>query len=246
MAETLVSGVVGGLVLVASILVGAVVAIESVVIIALLTMPLIGSMRRWLPGRRAAERRAEALLRHLLTREEFTNLCLHGYLEVRSPSHPERAYRVPRSRGTIDVYEGNRYHSTLCIAPVGSLPDDDIVAAHKLMILADEQRYLATANRVLGARWEERAPLRPPPRANDRLLLLRLLSVALATTVALTLVLHLAGLPSARDVVLTVVVGWPLVIALVSILAGAAVVLMSAVARPPRSRQRPSPGRRLA
>lgn len=222
----------GSLLLAASLLIGVVVAVEAVLIVSVLTMPLVGAIGRWLPWRRAAERKAEALLRGVLTREEFNWLCLRGYLEVASPSRPDRAYRIPRTRGTIDVYEKGRYHSTLCIAPVIAMPDDDVLVAHKLMILGDETRYLATANRVVGARWEEPAPAAPPARPSDRKSLVRLLAGALAATLLVAGLLHLAGLSAARDVVLAVVVGWPVVIAVVSTLAGVGVLLMSAVARP--------------
>jgi hypothetical protein len=121
-----------------------------------------------------------------------------------------------------------------------------VVLAHRLMILADEARYLATANRVQGARWEERAPLRAPARPSSWMMMLRLLVVAVAAAVLATFLLHLAGLPTARDMVLAVVVGWPVVIAVVSLLAGVAVLLMGAVSRPRRSARRTLPGRRLA
>jgi hypothetical protein len=246
MGDSLGGGLLGSLLLIASLLIGAVVVIEAVVVVLLLTLPLVGAARRWLPWRRAADRRAEALLREMLTRDEFASLCVRGYLEVESPSRPERTYRIPRVRGTVDVYEEQRYHSTLCIAPVIALPDDDVVAAHKLSILADEAGYLATANRVLGARWEEPAPRRAPARANERTALLRLLVAALAAATAVSLLLHLAGQEAARDVVLAVVVGWPLALAVVSILAGIAVVLLGAAARPRRSDRRAVSGRRLA
>lgn len=247
MATELVDGgLIGSLVLVASLLIGAVVAVEAVAVVVLLTVPFVRAVRRWLPWRRAADRRAESLLRGLLTREEFAGLCRRGYLEVTSPGWPSRTYRIPRTRGTVDVYEDQRYHSTLCIAPVIALPDDDIVGAHKLTILADETRYLATANRVLGARWEEPAPRRAPTRANERLTILRLLAAALLAAVVVATLFHLAGQAAARDVVLTVIVGWPVAVAVVSILAGVAVVLLSAAARPRRAARWSRSSRRLA
>ncbi len=230
--DLLIRGLMGSLLLAASLLIGVVVAVEAVLIVSLLTMPLVSAVGRWLPWRRAAERRAEALLRSMLSREEFNCLCLRGYLEVPSPSRPERTYRIPRVRSTVDVYEKGRYHSTLCIAPIIALPDDDVVLAHKLMILADETRYLATANRVAGARWEEPASALPPPRPSDRKSLVRLLAGTLAATLLVAFLLHLAGLSNARDVVLAVVVGWPVVIAVISTLAGLAVLLMGAATQP--------------
>ncbi len=50
--------------------------------------------RAWWPV--PAERRAEALLRDMLTEAEYRQVCTTGYLDVVSPSHSGRIYRVPR------------------------------------------------------------------------------------------------------------------------------------------------------
>ena len=99
------------------------------------------------PGdRRAAEARAAALLEDLLTEDEYHQLQRCGYLGVPSPSRPGRTYRVPR-RGQVRVYEGGALVMTLCVGPVGWLPDGDLVLLHKLMIEGDEAEYLRVANR---------------------------------------------------------------------------------------------------
>lgn len=94
-----------------------------------------------------AERRAAGLLRDVLTPEQCHQLAWRGYLEVKSPSEPERVYRVPRSRGYIQVLEHGRAVMRLCVQPVESLPDADIVVLHKLMIEANEELYLQKANK---------------------------------------------------------------------------------------------------
>ena len=91
--------------------------------------------------------RAEALLRDLLTEDERRRLARDGYLGVPSPSRPSRTYRVPRRRGLVRVYEGGALVMTLCVGPVGWLPDGDVILLHKLMIEGDEAEYLRVANR---------------------------------------------------------------------------------------------------
>ena len=94
-----------------------------------------------------AERRAAGLLRDVLTPEQCHQLTWRGYLEVKSPSEPERIYRVPRTRGYVQVLEHGRAVMRLCVQPVESLPDADIVVLHKLMIEANEENYLSKANK---------------------------------------------------------------------------------------------------
>src|SRR5215211_2692024 len=62
-------------------------------------------------GRRAkaewsnAQLRADMLLEELLTTSEYQQLNERRYLEVVSPSNPERAYRLPRAPGRVAVFE---------------------------------------------------------------------------------------------------------------------------------------------
>jgi hypothetical protein len=99
-----------------------------------------------LPKRIDAERRAEALLRHLLNEEEYQQLVSHGYLKVQSPNIPNRVYLIPRYRGLVRVYESGKSVMRLCVGPVDPLPDADVVLIHKLMIEANEDEYLKAAN----------------------------------------------------------------------------------------------------
>jgi hypothetical protein len=90
--------------------------------------------------------RAEALLRDLLDESEYRQLTRRGYLEITSPSDEQRVYRIPRCVGLVNVYEHGRRVRQLCVQPVEPLPGDDVMVLHKLMILANEEEYLACAH----------------------------------------------------------------------------------------------------
>ena len=72
----------------------------------------------------------------------------HGYLDIPSPCDPECLYRVPIAAGLVGVIEQERRKASLCLQPLEYLPDADIVVMHKLMIEADEETYLQTANKL--------------------------------------------------------------------------------------------------
>ncbi|GAC1447605.1 MAG: hypothetical protein PVSMB4_03370 [Ktedonobacterales bacterium] len=117
-------------------------------VIALAASPMIWLLiqphvRAWLP----AERRATSLLREMLSPEEFRQLLWMGYVDVPSPSYGARTYRVPRTRGYVQVLEGGRAVMRLCLQPTERIPDADIVLLHKLMIEANEAQYLDKANK---------------------------------------------------------------------------------------------------
>lgn len=103
----------------------------------------------YLKGWSPAERRAVGLLRDILTPEQFRQLVWRGYLEIPSPTVPQRVYRVPRGRGYVQVIEDGHATMRLCLQPVESLPDADVVVLHKLMIEANEETYLQKANKYL-------------------------------------------------------------------------------------------------
>jgi len=94
-----------------------------------------------------AERRARQLLRAVLTPEQYHYLSQCGYLDIPSPSVPQRFYRVPKAPGYVHVIENERIQVNLCLQPLDWVPDADFVVIHKLMIEADEQTYLQKANR---------------------------------------------------------------------------------------------------
>jgi hypothetical protein len=102
-------------------------------------------LKRW----SRAERRAADLLRDTLTPQQFRQLTWRGYLEIPSPTEPRRVYRVPRSKGYVQVIENGHMIMRLCLQPIELLPDPDVVVMHKLMIEANEELYLQKANKYL-------------------------------------------------------------------------------------------------
>lgn len=99
------------------------------------------------PSWSGAERRADALLRDALTREQYMLLNELGYLDIPSPADPQRVYRVPLALGQVQVIENERVKANLCLRTEKWVPDVDMVVIHKLMIEADEGGYLRRANR---------------------------------------------------------------------------------------------------
>jgi hypothetical protein len=119
-----------------------------IVIIAALGLGLLGWLAynrylKWLEPRR----RANVLLRSVLTRAQYRQLMWHCYVDIKSLRDPERIYRVPRYPGRVGMIEQGRRKADLCLGPLDWVPDADLVVIHKLMIEADEEIYLQTANR---------------------------------------------------------------------------------------------------
>lgn len=96
--------------------------------------------------RLSAERRAQSFMRELLTSSQYQQLTRSGFVEIASPSIPERVYRIPGTGGLVRVYEQGHAVMDLCLQPVDPLPDGDVVLLHKLMIEGNEQEYLAKSN----------------------------------------------------------------------------------------------------
>jgi len=99
-----------------------------------------------------AERRADRLVRELLTPGELAQLEERGYLDVPSQATPGRFYRVPARPGLVTVMESGRPIVRLCLHPTRKLPDAEHVIAHKLLLEGAEAEYWQMANRWL-ARW---------------------------------------------------------------------------------------------
>lgn len=95
-----------------------------------------------------AEQRAEVLLCEFLTAEQRNQLTHNGYIEVPSTLYPDRTYRIPRSGRFPLIYERGVPAYWLCVGPAESLPSADLILCHLLLISADEQGYLAIANRM--------------------------------------------------------------------------------------------------
>ncbi len=120
------------------------------IVIALAISPMLWLIfQPYLKGWSRSERRAADLLRDILTPEQVRQVLWHGYLEVPSPTEPQRVYRVPRTKGYVQVVENGRAIMRLCLQPVECLPDADVVVLHKLMIEANEEMYLQKANKYL-------------------------------------------------------------------------------------------------
>ena len=120
------------------------------IVIALAIAPMVWLLLQpYFKGWSRAERRASNLLRDILTPEQLRQLAWRGYLEVPSPSQPRRVYRVPKTKGYVQVIENGRATMRLCVQPVECLPDADIVLLHKLMIEANEETYLQKANKYI-------------------------------------------------------------------------------------------------
>jgi len=118
------------------------------IIIILAITPMVWLIvQPYVKGWSRAERRAANLLRDTLTAEQFRQLIWRGYVEIPSPAEPQRVYRVPKSRGYVQVIETGHPTMRLCLQPVECLPDADIVVLHKLMIEANEEIYLQKANK---------------------------------------------------------------------------------------------------
>jgi hypothetical protein len=129
-------------------LVSQVLTILCWIVIALAISPVLWLIvQPYSKGLLRAERRASGLLRDILTPEQFHQLTWRGYLEIPSPTEPRRIYRVPRSKGYVQVIENGRAIMRLCLQPVECLPDADIVVLHKLMIEGNEETYLEKANK---------------------------------------------------------------------------------------------------
>ena len=94
----------------------------------------------------AAQERSTLLLKDVLEKHEYEQLTQRGYLDVSSPSNPQRIYRIRRNGGLVSVYEQGKAIQEVCVQSTEPLPRDDVVVLHKLMIQANEQEYLARAN----------------------------------------------------------------------------------------------------
>ena len=106
----------------------------------------MGRLRESVSEHLSAESRAKALLREILSDDQYQQLIKCGYLEVSSPTIGDRVYRIPGSGGLVKVYERGCPVMELCLQPAEPLPDGDVIVMHKLMIEANEQEYLSKAN----------------------------------------------------------------------------------------------------
>jgi len=119
--------------------------LPAIVLIALIVhsaLPWVS--RSW----REAEERADQVVRSVLTEDEYEKYRRNGFLDVPSPTFPQRVYRVPCGPGTVMVLEGGQCIARLCVYSVEPIPERESVVVHKLMIEGNEQDYLRTANHL--------------------------------------------------------------------------------------------------
>ena len=126
------------------VLVYALLVIFVVLSIVVLGRLALDNYLKWLE----ANRRANELLHSVLTSEQYRQLTRNGYLDIPSPRDPGCVYRVPRAQGLVGVIEQGRRKMSLCLQSLEWVPDADMVVMHKLMIEADEETYLQTANKL--------------------------------------------------------------------------------------------------
>jgi len=93
--------------------------------------------------------RAERLLLDVLGERQFHRLRRVGYLDLPSRRYPGRVYRLDLTGNLAYRDAGeNGFNTTLCVQPVEPVPRDDMVAARYLLVTADEDRLLQTANPI--------------------------------------------------------------------------------------------------
>ena len=97
--------------------------VELLVYVLLEIVVVLGSLLLWRLTRDSnlmrseANRRANELLRSVLTREQYDQLTRKGYLDIKSPRYPECMYRVPRGQGLVKVIEQGSHKANLCLQP---------------------------------------------------------------------------------------------------------------------------------
>jgi hypothetical protein len=102
----------------------------------------------WFRPAHAANRRAEALVRRLLSTEEQAQLRRDGFLDVPSQQVSGRTYRIPRRGSPVAVLEPDGHVKYLCLQPEMPVASPELVLVHKLLLEGAEQEYWDKANRV--------------------------------------------------------------------------------------------------
>ncbi|MBA3822279.1 MAG: hypothetical protein H0X24_00080 [Ktedonobacterales bacterium] len=93
-----------------------------------------------------AEQQARTLARSILAAHEFTQIQRHGYLDIPSTLYPtQRRYRLPLAHGMIEIWEQDHLIEYVCLIPEAPLAAFDEILALRILILADEQAFLARA-----------------------------------------------------------------------------------------------------
>jgi hypothetical protein len=102
----------------------------------------------WLRQRHVAHRRAEALVRHVLSEAEQAQLRREGFVEVHSHEVSGRTYRIPRRGSPVAVLEPDGHVKYLCLQPETPVAFPELVLVHKLMLEGAVADYWRKANRI--------------------------------------------------------------------------------------------------
>lgn len=92
-----------------------------------------------------AVERSYDLLRDLLDEEQREMFDRDGYFHVYTRDGV-RKYRLHKDRAPALVESENGGRYSFCIHPTSHYPRGDVIAAHKLLLETDEERFLAIAN----------------------------------------------------------------------------------------------------
>jgi hypothetical protein len=104
-------------------------------------------------SRKRAERRADTVVRELLTPGEVDLLEKRGYLDVPSRTTPGRVYRIPARPGLVTVMDAGELAVRLCLMPARTIPEREWILVHKLLLEGAEAEYWQRANRLMGHWW---------------------------------------------------------------------------------------------
>ncbi len=100
--------------------------------------------------RRVACSRAKALLLELLAEEQRTEYEQHGHFHVHT-RNGERSYRLAPGRSPVRVKGEDGITWEYCIHAAFGYPDEDVALTQKMLLEADEDAFLETANAYMAA-----------------------------------------------------------------------------------------------
>jgi hypothetical protein len=103
-----------------------------------------------LVSNRSAAQRGRMVVQDLLTPVELDMLLKYGYVDVPSRGTADRIYRIPAQPGMVTVIDAGLPTARLCMVPACTVPEQEQVVIHKLMLEAAEADYWKCANRFAG------------------------------------------------------------------------------------------------
>jgi hypothetical protein len=103
--------------------------------------------QRW-SAERQASRRADLLVRQVLSASEFAQLRREGFIEVPSRISPGRRYWIPAGGSPVAALEPDGRLVYLCLQPAQPVPRQELVVIHKLLLEGAEDEFWRRANQV--------------------------------------------------------------------------------------------------